>query len=117
MDGCATIGEKGVNGLDDQNLRLHELVRSLGLSRSYAGYKYLVYALELLREEPERLELVTKGIYPEVARRFGVTFGGVDKGLRTAAEVCREGLGETLSVRDFLGVLHRMDCERQGQSP
>lgn len=96
------------------NLELHELVRSLGLGRNYAGYKYLISALELLREEPERLELVSKGIYPEVARRFGVTPGGVDKGLHTAAVVCREKLGEALSVRDFLEAVHRMDCRRRG---
>ena len=41
--------------MDAGDRSLHELMRSLGLSRSYAGYKYLVCALELLREEPERI--------------------------------------------------------------
>ena len=99
--------------MDVGDRSLHELMRSLGLSRSYAGYKYLVCALELLREEPERLERVTKGIYPEVARRYEATPGGVDKAMRTAAGACREELGASLSVREFLARLHNMDCQRQ----
>lgn len=71
-----------------QDWSLHDLLRSMGLKRSYEGYRYLLHALELLREDPERVELVTKEIYPDVARKFKVHPSAVDGALRTALNVC-----------------------------
>jgi hypothetical protein len=66
----------------------HDLLRELGMNRTYAGYQYLVYILELVRKEPERLDRVTKRIYPDVSHAFQVETGQVDGALRTAARVC-----------------------------
>ena len=85
--------------LEDKELSLHLLVRSLGLTGNCAGYKYLICTLELLREEPERLELVTKRVYPEVARRFGTTPSTVEGALRTAVKVCAGRAGDILPPR------------------
>ena len=88
---------------------LHEAVRSFGLTGASSGYRYLVYALQLLREEPERLELVTKRIYPDVAHRFGVTVGTVEGALRrAAARGCPEKCG-AVSVKAFLALLVERD--------
>lgn len=103
---------------------LHDLLRSMGLTRTYVGYKYLIRALELIREDPERLELVTKRIYPDVARTFAVKPSTVDGALRTAVRVCwkrgdwaatgRTGLREPPpSVGEFLVRLTRLDQARR----
>ena len=97
-------------------------MRSFGVSRTYSGYRCLICALELIREDPECLLLPTKGIYPAVARRCGLTVGGVDSALRTAVGVCRRRsperlarLGadpeEELTVKQFLRLL--MELERK----
>ena len=74
--------------MEDDQWQLHDLVRSMGLNRSYVGYRYLIYSLELIREDEERLEMVTKGVYPSVARKFKVPVSAVDGALRTAIRVC-----------------------------
>lgn len=109
----------------DEQWQLHDLVRSMGLNRSYVGYDYLIYSLELLREDENRLEMVTKGIYPGVARKFKVPISAVDGALRTAVNVCwRRGPWELTgrqsedeqspSVSVFLGRLVRLDRTRNG---
>ena len=94
--------------MDEREACLHELLRGRGLNRTYSGYKYLFCALQLLREDPGRLELITKRLYPDVAKSFSVTPGGVDKALRTVA---RRAAGEGVSVREFLTELHRADLK------
>lgn len=111
--------------MEKEDWSLHELLRSMRLDRTYAGYLYLIYILELARKEPERLELVTKQIYPDVARAFGTTSSKVDGALRTAARVCwQRGPWEVTgrkterekspSVKVFLKRLAQMD--RQNRS-
>ena len=94
--------------MNEREDRLHRLLRARGLNRTYSGYKYLLCALRLLREDPGRLELVTKRLYPDVAKEFSVTPGGVDKALRTAV---RRAAGEGVSVKDFLAGLQREEME------
>jgi hypothetical protein len=79
---------EGEKAMDETEIEIHDLLREMGLNRTYTGYRYLVYILKLVREEPERLDRVTKQIYPEVSRAFQVEPGRVDSALRTAAKVC-----------------------------
>lgn len=107
---------------------LHDLLRSMGLTRTYVGYRYLIRALELIREDPERLELVTKRIYPDVARTFAAKPSNVDGALRTAVRVCWQRGDWALTgrtdpreppptVREFLIRLARMDQARRTGQP
>ena len=110
--------------MKDRDWSLHDLLRSLGLNRTYTGYQYLIYILELVRKEPERLEQVTKQIYPDVAREFGVKTGSVDSALRTTAKVCweagaeawcgrQDGRDRPPTVSVFLRQLAREDRRRR----
>ncbi len=70
----------------------HRLLRSLGLSRQYLGYRYLLCVLVQAREDPARLRAPTKLLYPAAMKKYGASLSGVDSALRTAAKVCwREG--------------------------
>ena len=108
--------------MKEWEIRVHRLLRQAGLSRTHRGYGYLVYSMELAREEPERLKLPTKGIYPAVARAFHTTPSGVDGGLRTAARLCRTrcpglyrgGDGPEISVKSFLQAVYRAACLPDG---
>ena len=44
----------------------YHLLYRLGATANYTGFSYLVRALQLCAEEPERLLLVTKWLYPDV---------------------------------------------------
>ena len=67
------------------------LLNRLGLTANYTGFFQTAYAVALCAEEPERLRLVTKWVYPEVARRFKTTQAAVERNVRTAGSVIWKG--------------------------
>jgi hypothetical protein len=111
--------KRGERAVDQGDRQIHQLLRELGLNRTYEGYQYLVYILELVRAEPERLDHATKGIYPDVSRAFQVDAGRVDGALRTAARVCwktRPAGGDgPPTVSRFLRRLAQEDRRRAGE--
>ena len=46
---------------------------SFGVSRSYTGYNYVVYSLQLILEDEERIDCITKTLYLDVAKHFHTT--------------------------------------------
>lgn len=112
--------------MKEQDWSLHDLLRSMGLNRTYLGYPYLIHSLELARKDPGCLDLVTKRIYPEVAKKFETSDANVDGALRTAVRVCwqrgpweltgRSSERETPpSVKLFLRRLAQLDRQNQAE--
>ncbi|MCD8097429.1 MAG: sporulation initiation factor Spo0A C-terminal domain-containing protein [Lachnospiraceae bacterium] len=65
---------------------MRKFLPRFGITPNYIGYFYLIDALKLTVEEPQRLLLVTKLVYPEVACRHRTTAQAVERSLRTVAE-------------------------------
>ena len=65
----------------------YDLLRRLGVTANYKGYSYTAYALALCAERPDLLLLVTKNLYPEVARRYRTTWQAVERNIRTVIMV------------------------------
>ena len=63
------------------------LLYRLGISANYIGFFQTARAVQLCREEPERLLLVTKAVYPDVARLYGTSCGAVERNIRTACDI------------------------------
>lgn len=63
--------------------RLHQL----GVTGNYKGCRYTAYAVALCAEEPDLLLLVTKNLYPEVARQYSTTWQAVERDIRTVIGV------------------------------
>ena len=64
----------------------------------------LVRALQLCAEEPERLLLVTKWLYPDVAKQYGTNWKAVERDIRTVGRVIwnsNRPLLETLARREL----------------
>ncbi len=61
------------------------LLRGLGLTENYNGFMQTACAVQLALEAPERLQLVTKCIYPDVAKQCATTNAAVERNIRTAA--------------------------------
>lgn len=59
----------------------------LGLSANYQGFYQMAWAVALAQAEPERLLLVTKRLYPDVAKHYQVSRESVERNLRTAVKV------------------------------
>ena len=62
---------------------IYDLLRGLGLTADYTGFFYTSYAVWLCLQQPERLLLVTKWLYPAVAKHYGTTWKNVERDIRT----------------------------------
>lgn len=72
---------------DDLYQHIQQLLRRLGVTENYMGFPYTAYAVRLSIDDPDRLQLITKRLYPDVARRYGVTWQAVERDIRTVASV------------------------------
>ena len=64
------------------------LLRSIGASGRYTGFDYAVYMIEQIVSSQESIHLITKRLYPETARHFGVKPHSVEHALRTLISAC-----------------------------
>lgn len=63
--------------------RYHNLLMQLGITPNYAGFSQILFALNLIRQDPEKLQLVTKSLYPAVAKEFGTSWKAVERNIRS----------------------------------
>ena len=89
----------------------------LGLTANYTGFLHTAYAVYLAAQQPERLHLVTKWLYPEVAKHYATTWKNVERNIRTAISIIwdtnpkllealvRHPLPRKPKVSEFLSVL------------
>ena len=68
-------------------ISIYELLFRLGVTANYTGFFYTAYAVELCVEQPDRLLLVTKWLYPEVAKQYTTNWKAVERNIRTAANI------------------------------
>lgn len=68
---------------DDSMQTIQQLLRSLGISSQYSGFPQTAYAIQLSIQDPDRLHLITKLIYPDVAGRYRTTWTAVERNMRT----------------------------------
>ena len=48
---------------------------------------HTAYAVALCAEQPDRLLMVTKWLYPEVAKRYGTNWKAVERNIRTSIRI------------------------------
>lgn len=65
---------------------ISETLFALGIPANMKGYRYLTWALAQIDREPELLNLLTKALYPMIARRFNVKHPSVERAMRHAIE-------------------------------
>ena len=65
---------------------VQDTLRSLGITRKYRGFRYTEISIELVLEDEDRLQAVTKEVYYEAARRCGCKWSAVERGIRTAVQ-------------------------------
>lgn len=63
------------------------MLHQLGLTANYTGFFYTAYAVDLAAQQPDELLLVTKWLYPEVAKHYSTTWTRVERNIRTAIRV------------------------------
>ena len=69
---------------------VYELLMRFGVGRKYQGFDQCAHAVYLSAEQPERLTLVTKWLYPDVAKQFSVSWTVIERNLRTVSRIAWE---------------------------
>lgn len=69
-------------------LGAERLLRLLGVSGKLSGFRYAVYMVEQVRDQPENMVLVTKRLYMLTAEHFNTTPSCVERNLRTLIQNC-----------------------------
>ena len=67
--------------------RMSNIFLSLGIPAHIKGYQFLREGVRLVIEQPDRINRITKELYPTVARRFGTSSSKVERAIRHAIEV------------------------------
>ena len=90
-----------------------DMLCRLGATANYRGFSYTAYAVLLCVQQQDRLLLVTKWLYPDVAKRYGTNWKAVERNIRTVITVVWEqnrAMLEGLAVRCFSAPARRSSC-------
>ena len=84
------------------NAKIHKLLYEWGVQPHLVGFDYLAKAVELVLEDPKRLHLITKDLYPSIAKAFGSTSSRVERGIRHAVCNALDNMGPA-QIRSHFG--------------
>lgn len=91
--------------IKEDNTYIEATLRSLGLSSSYKGFRFLVYAINLVMENSDILTYICKGLYLEIALHYDTTITCVERNIRTAKEIIWINGNQTM-LRNIFGNLY-----------
>ena len=66
---------------------IEDILLRLGITANYRGYFYLISAVELCLADRENLHLVTKYVYPKVAKLYHTNWQAVERNIRTVGRL------------------------------
>ena len=67
-------------------VRIYDVLYRLGITANSTGFFYVSYAVWLSSRQPDRLLLVTKWLYPEVAKHYDTNWKAVERSIRTVVD-------------------------------
>ena len=82
---------------EENTVKIYDLLYRLGAAATHTGFFHTAYAVRLAAEQPERLLLVTKWLYPDVAKHYGTNWRAVERNIRTTIQEIWKRCPETLS--------------------
>lgn len=90
---------------DRKALDIEALLRRLGVTRKLTGFQYVCYMVNQVVEDPSRLSLITKRLYPETARHFHTTRDSIELATRNVIRAVwgRMGSGGSPSIGSHRG--------------
>lgn len=101
-NGYVISADKSSNKEVDLDVKITEVMHTLGVPAHIKGYLYLREAIEMVIHEVELLGAVTKQLYPAVAENFHTTPSRVERAIRHAIEVAWDR-GNVNALNDYFG--------------
>ena len=84
------------------------VLRCLGVSGKLIGFSYVIYMIDRIVEDPTALLLITKNLYPETAKIFGVSAFAIERATRTVINVCWKN--ETHDFLEYIAGKRLLSC-------
>ena len=103
----ATITTINIKTYDDLSTsvildcKITYILRTLGVPAHLNGYLYLKSAIIKTVEDPNYIYLITKRLYVDLAKDYGVTPSKIERSMRTAIEKVQES-NDTIKIA-FIG--------------
>ena len=73
--------------VDSDELTVTEILHQIGVPAHIKGYQFLRCGVKMVIEQPDRINRITKELYPSIAKHFGTTASKVERAMRHAIEV------------------------------
>lgn len=70
---------------------IYDILKSLGIHRTYKGYYYVAEAVRLVMKDASLLLYISKSLYPAIAKVYDTTISCVERNIRTVITTCWEG--------------------------
>ena len=85
---CDILDMKKEKSFDnDLEARVTEVLHNMGVPAHIKGYDFLRQSIIMAVEDPQVIRLVTKRLYPDIARMNNTTASRVERAIRHAIEV------------------------------
>lgn len=81
----------------------------IGVPHHIKGFNYTVEGIRLCINDPDLIQRITKGLYPEVAKTFNTTASRVERAIRHAIEVAND-CGDTDTLTKYFG--NSINCHK-----
>ncbi len=107
----AREGQLGFLENDSRAALVTNILKGFGFSAKLNGFLYIRTAILLAVQNPELLHLMTKTLYPQVARIHHTTASRVDRSIRHALDRCWI-CADTDMIEAFFGNALRVDRKR-----
>ena len=91
---------------------IYGLLYRLGVTANYTGFFYIAHAVSLCMEQPDRLLLVTKWLYPEIAKQYNTNWKAVERNIRSVSNIIWQ---ENCSLLEALAHRHLEQRPRNTQ--
>lgn len=103
--------------VETETIEIYNTLYRLGITAKYRGFFLTSYAIQLCTHQPERLLMVTKWLYPEVAKQYHTKWSCVERNIRTVSnlawlnnrayleELAYRPLTKKPTPSEFLGIL------------
>lgn len=100
----ASSGEThvSVNPAADVDDMIIDLFKELGIASNLKGCKYAFTAVKRVLEDPESLRSIVKGLYTDIASKYGTSASCVERSIRTVVDAMLDR-GDPEIISNLLG--------------
>lgn len=78
--------ESGDAAVPLDQMKLHQLLKELGVPKKLQGYRYVAQAITMVAQDPSLALALTKQVYPAIAKKYSVSAYAVERAIRYAVE-------------------------------